>query len=73
MSNYRKKYEKHHNIVLDIDTDVHHIDWNRKNNDIDNLIAIPKWLHTRIHKDVGFMTRKEIAMSLAKGRVILLP
>ena len=71
MSNYRKKYQKHHNLELDSNTDVHHIDWNRKNNDIDNLIAIPKSLHVRIHKDIGFMTREEIEITLATGRITL--
>ncbi len=72
MAQYRKKYMKHHSVVLDDNTDVHHIDWNRKNNDIDNLIAIPKWLHKRIHSDVGYMTRLEIEISMDKGRICLI-
>ena len=56
---YRKKYETYHNTKLSKDYDVHHIDWNHNNNNIDNLIAIPRTVHKIIHKH-GFMDRNEI-------------
>jgi hypothetical protein len=57
--NYRKKYELHHNIKLAKDYDVHHIDWNHQNDDIDNLIHIPKLVHVVIHQ-TGYLNREEI-------------
>lgn len=30
--------------------DIHHIDLNRDNNDINNLVALPKELHNQYHK-----------------------
>ena len=56
---YRKQYEKYHSLKLSSDYDVHHIDWNHNNNDIDNLIAVPKLVHTIIHNN-GYMDREEI-------------
>lgn len=57
--NYRKKYELHHNIKLTKDYDVHHIDWNHQNDDIDNLIHIPRLAHVVIHQ-TGYLNREEI-------------
>ena len=45
---YRKKYKKHYGEIPN-DWDVHHIDFNRKNNQIENLVAIPIELHKKIH------------------------
>lgn len=47
--NYRKLYAKHYGITIPPEYDVHHIDFNRNNNDIKNLILLPKELHQRIH------------------------
>lgn len=60
--NHRDLYIKHHGEIPD-KWDVHHIDWNPDNNDIDNLIAIPKCLHVFIHK-VGYKSRPEIENAL---------
>lgn len=48
--NYREKYKRYYGIDFDKDFDVHHIDLDRENNDIDNLILLPKILHERYHK-----------------------
>ena len=48
MSKYREKYIKHHGEPPE-GWHIHHIDGDRKNNDIDNLIAIPPKLHVWIH------------------------
>lgn len=47
--NYREFYSKALNVKLSPLFDVHHIDFNRNNNDILNLVALPKWLHGRYH------------------------
>jgi len=41
---YRKKYERLYGKLQD-GWNIHHIDWNRKNNDLENLIAVPQKLH----------------------------
>lgn len=48
--NYRKFYEKQTGKKVPKDFDIHHIDFNRENNDIMNLVAIPKKLHLKYHK-----------------------
>ena len=47
--NYRLKYKKHYNIDFDRNYDVHHIDFNRENNNISNLLLLPKILHSKYH------------------------
>lgn len=47
--NYRAKYKKHYNIDFDRNYDVHHIDFNRENNEISNLLLVPKILHSKYH------------------------
>lgn len=46
---YRRFYEKETNKKVPSDFDIHHIDFNRKNNNIKNLVAIPKLLHSDYH------------------------
>lgn len=47
--NYRKYYCEYHRVEIPIDYDIHHIDYNHKNNDINNLVALPKELHKKLH------------------------
>lgn len=47
--NYRKFYEKQTGKKIPKDFDIHHIDFNRENNDIMNLVAIPRELHKKYH------------------------
>lgn len=46
---YKKKYEMICNIKIPKGYVVHHIDKNRKNNDIKNLVLLPEKLHQRYH------------------------
>lgn len=56
--NYRKLYTD--NIgEIPKDWDIHHIDFNHDNNDLNNLIAVPKIVHTVIHQ-TGYLEKKEI-------------
>jgi hypothetical protein len=55
---YRKLYENS-NGKIPKNWDIHHIDFNHKNNDIENLIAVPKMVHVVIHQ-TGFIPRNEI-------------
>jgi len=52
--NYRKLYEKYFGIKIPPEFDIHHIDFNHENNNIENLILLPKSLHQRIHKSFLF-------------------
>lgn len=47
---YRRYYEKKCNIKIPKGYEVHHIDFNRENNDIMNLVLLPKELHKKYHK-----------------------
>lgn len=47
---YRKFYEKELGLILPRGFDVHHIDQNRNNNFLENLVAIPKEIHQGYHK-----------------------
>lgn len=46
---YRTFYSTATGIVVPKDFEVHHIDFNRENNDINNLVALPKKLHNQYH------------------------
>ncbi len=47
---YVKNFKKHFNIDFDGSKyDIHHIDLNRENNEIDNLLLLPKELHSKYH------------------------
>jgi len=56
--NYRKLYEKENGKIIQ-DWEVHHIDFNHNNNNINNLIAVPSMVHMVIHQS-GFIPRDEI-------------
>ena len=49
LKNYRLKYKRYYEIEFDDTYDIHHIDFDRSNNDISNLILLPKKLHARYH------------------------
>lgn len=48
-NNYRELYKRYYGIDFGGEYDIHHIDFNRKNNTIENLILLPKELHHRYH------------------------
>ena len=48
--NYRKHYIDSLGINLNKHYEIHHIDRDRSNNDLSNLVAIPKDIHAKIHK-----------------------
>jgi hypothetical protein len=47
-------------LNLSDDLDVHHIDWDDKNDNIDNLIVIPKKIHELVHEYLGYVTIDEL-------------
>lgn len=46
---YRKIYAQYYGIEVPEDVDIHHIDFDRSNNDPSNLLMLPKDLHQRYH------------------------
>lgn len=48
--NYRKYYEKCIGQKVSDDFHIHHLDSDRENNHIHNLVAIPKKLHSSYHR-----------------------
>lgn len=49
LKDYRKKYKKYYNIEFSNKYVIHHIDMDRTNNDISNLVLLPKELHGKYH------------------------
>lgn len=47
--NYRKLYESETKTKVPNDFDIHHLDFNRENNYISNLVALPRDLHSKFH------------------------
>ena len=47
--NYRKLYENHYGIKIPPDYDIHHIDGDRGNNAIENLVLLPRTTHEALH------------------------
>lgn len=66
-TNYRKMCSEEYGEIPK-GWEVHHIDWNHHNNEIINLIAIPKPLHDLIHKMLGYVNREEIEVLLKEYR-----
>lgn len=48
---HRYKYQKERGVIPD-DWDVHHIDFDKTNNNISNLLALPKDEHTKLHQNI---------------------
>lgn len=54
-NDYRRKFKEHYGIDFSNDYVVHHIDFDRSNNDIDNLLLLPKKLHAKYHHAVNVL------------------
>ena len=47
--NYNKLYKQYYGIKFGRNYVVHHIDGNHDNNDMANLLLLPRWLHSQYH------------------------
>ena len=47
---YRRHYENITNKKVPSNFDIHHLDKNRENNNINNLVALPRQTHKNLHK-----------------------
>lgn len=50
LKHHRSIYKNHYGVELRKGYNIHHIDGNRNNNQIENLIEIPQYSHSWIHK-----------------------
>lgn len=51
--NYRKFYSEYYHVIVPASYDIHHIDFNHENNAPENLVALPRDLHERLHVAKG--------------------
>lgn len=52
---------------------IHHLDWNKKNNTVDNLVCLTVEEHERVHNIIGGEAGKRLGYEMAKNRVDGLP
>lgn len=50
---YRQYYKDYFGIDFGPDMEVHHIDFDRSNNDIENLLLMPAKLHSQYHMRIS--------------------
>lgn len=70
MEDYKKLYAERFGITWDSDMEIHHIDRNRQNNDISNLILLPGYLHRELHhclNEAVFMMGQETTGDFVEG------
>jgi hypothetical protein len=48
-NDYRRKFKEHYGLEFGKNYVIHHIDGNHDNNSIDNLMVIPRGLHSGYH------------------------
>lgn len=53
IKNYRKFYKDYFGIEFSSAYVIHHIDLNRENNNIENLLLMPRWLHIEYHQKLN--------------------
>lgn len=56
MVDYRRAYKRYFNIEFGSEYVVHHIDFDRENNDISNLLLLPRELHSKYHMIINAIT-----------------
>ena len=66
-TDYRQLYKDYYNIQFGHDMVVHHIDFDRNNNDIRNLILLPNKLHAKYHFALSMLFGLEKQESLLDG------
>lgn len=52
---------------------IHHLDWNKDNNSVDNLLCVEVWEHEKIHNTLGGEAGRAYGYSLVESRVCGLP
>lgn len=52
---------------------IHHLDWNKANNTVENLVCLTVEEHERVHNIIGGEAGKALGYELLKGRIDGLP
>ena len=47
---------------------IHHLDWNKANNTVENLVCLTIWEHECVHNIIGGEKGKKLGYELARGR-----
>jgi len=63
--NYRKFYIEETGKNIPDNYEVHHIDADRKNNKIKNLIALPRNFHKVLHAHIGLLPKETLIKLLS--------
>ena len=69
VKDYRSYYKEYFNIDFGKEFDVHHIDCNRDNNDIKNLLLLPKKLHVTYHTLKNEIALLEVPKKITGNKV----
>lgn len=67
LKDYRLKYKRYFNIDFSNNYVIHHIDLNHNNNDINNLVLLPKKLHTKYHLYLDTLKQSKLPNMLITG------
>ena len=67
LKNYREKYKRHYNIDFGSEYVVHHIDENKQNNDISNLLLLPRELHNKYHLCKNIVTSSNPPLEIVES------
>lgn len=61
-------WEHEHGVCVPPGCVIHHLDWNKSNNNIENLICVTVWEHEKIHNIIGGDKGKAYGYELLKSR-----
>lgn len=66
-------WEHEHGVRVPPGCIIHHLDWNKTNNNIENLICLTVWEHEQVHNVVGGEAGKKLGYELVGSRAHGLP
>lgn len=61
-------WERAHGVRVPPGCVIHHLDWNKSNNNINNLICVSIWEHEQIHNIIGGEEGKKWGYELVRTR-----
>ena len=66
-------WEQAHGVCVPPGCVIHHLDWNKNNNTVENLVCLTIWEHECVHNIIGGEKDKALGYELVKNRVDDLP
>ncbi len=66
-------WEHEHGMEVPEGCVIHHLDWNKNNNTVENLVCLTIWEHECVHNIIGGEKGKALGYELLKNRVDGLP